>query len=193
MTMQINNQDNQEKNKQNENLYTRNIILSEMITGIIAYGIIAQIIIIPVAMIWLDKRIVYYSGGLWIGVAAACFAAIHMNNSISNALDFDESSAVKIVRKDSIIRYIVLLVIFGILMVTNVLSPIVAFIGVMGLKAGAYLQPLTHSILRKAGPKSIKEYIKEDDIRRQQLLDEYYEEQKRLEEEKMQEEKHQES
>lgn len=172
-------------NQNKDSIYTKNIILSEMITGSVLYGVLAQVVLVPVTIFWLPNSIIYYSLGLWVGIIISVCLAIHMNYSISKALDFPEGDAVKIVRKDYIIRYLVLLVIFGILMVTGVVSPIVAFIGVMGLKIGAYIQPLTHNFLRKAGPKDIKDFIANDDIRRQEQLKEYEEEQKKLEQEKL--------
>lgn len=167
-----------------DSLYTRNLVLSEMITGIIFYGVVCQIILIPVVFFWLDGGMIYYSGGLWIGIISAALLAVHMNNSISNALDYDEASAVKLVKKGAIIRYIILLIVFGIMMVTDILNPLTAFIGAMGLKIGAYIQPITHGVLRKAGPFGVRDFIKADDIRREKMLQEYYEEQKRLKEEK---------
>lgn len=158
---------------------TGKLILSELILGEIIYGILAQIVIL------FTDKILYYSGGLWIGIVSAVIMAIHMDYSINRALDYDEGSAIKIVRKDSIIRYFSILLVFGLLMYTNLLSPIVAFIGVISLKAGAYMQPIVHKSLRKIGPKKIREFILADDEYRKQLLKEYEEEQARKEAEKL--------
>lgn len=169
------------------NIFTKNLILSEMILGIGFYGVICQLVIIGVILFGKTDRVLYYSGGLWIGIIVAALMAVHMNYSISKALDFDESTAIKLSKKDAIIRYIASLFVFGVLMVTNILSPIVAFIGVMGLKIGAYMQPVTHKILRRIGPFGIKAYIEADDINRAKMLEEYYEEQERLKEEAIKE------
>ena len=125
--------------------------LFELCTGIITFGIICQIALAIAASLTdsIGKRPVYYFVGLWIGIMGAIGYGFHMYHSLSIALGCDPDTAVKVVKKGSIIRYVSLVFILGGLMVIDVVSPLTAFLGVMGLKAGAYMQPLTYKILSK--------------------------------------------
>ena len=63
-------------------------------------------------------------------------------------LDLGDSAS-KYVLSQNMIRYGVIVVAFGVLCLLEIGSPLAAFAGIMGLKAGAYLQPFTHKILTK--------------------------------------------
>ena len=49
----------------------------------------------------------------------------------------------------NMIRYGVIVIAFGVLCLLDIGNPLAAFAGIMGLKAGAYLQPFTHKIITK--------------------------------------------
>ena len=49
----------------------------------------------------------------------------------------------------NMIRYGVIVIAFGMLCMIDIGNPLAAFAGIMGLKAGAYLQPFTHKISTK--------------------------------------------
>ena len=49
----------------------------------------------------------------------------------------------------NLIRYLIVIIILGILMVTEIGNPIAAFVGVMGLKVSAYLQPIFQKLSHK--------------------------------------------
>ena len=119
-----------------------NKTLIELIFGIFIYGIICQIV---GGLLVEDKF--YYSSGLWIGIVTAVAAAIHMWHSLDRALDFDEGTAGKKMQAQSVARYIVIVIIMGLTMVSGVTNPLAAFLGIMGLKVAAYLQPFTHKLL----------------------------------------------
>jgi len=128
-----------------------NRTLTELIIGIFIFDIFCQICFL-LSGLFTDKvtgRLLHYSAGLWLGMILAVCAGVHMNLSISRALNFDPGTAQKIVRKDSLLRYGVILIIFGLLMVTDVISPLSAFLGLMGLKAGAYLNGAAKKILNR--------------------------------------------
>lgn len=165
-----------------------NLTLVELIIGIIAYGIVAQGILVAIAAKVLGKTI-YYSLGLWIGIVLAVMLALHMNRTIEKAIEAGEAGAEKTVKVGAILRYVVICVLMFIVAFADISNPVMVFVGCMGLKVGAYVQPITHGILRKCGPSKIREYIKLDDVRRQELLREYEEEQKKLEEERLSKEK----
>lgn len=119
--------------------------LKELLCGMLFYGALAQIICTIV-----DRdRLVYTTLGLWIGIGAAAFMGIHMKRNIEDALDYDERGAVKHMRKGYIFRYVLVALLFGATIYFEVGNPITLLVGVMGLKIGAYIQPITHRVLCK--------------------------------------------
>lgn len=119
----------------------KNLTLFELIVGIVIFTLLCQI-----GMLF-TPDIFYYSLGLLIGAIMAVAMACHMNYSINRALELVGGDASAIVRKDMAIRYAVIIVVLVILMVLNFASPLTAFLGIMGLKFGAYVQPFTHKLV----------------------------------------------
>lgn len=119
-----------------------NRTLFELEVGILIFGIVCQLFVFLVE----DKA--GYSTGLWIGIVTALLAAFHMWWSIDRGLEFGEKSAVSYLTKHNMIRYVVIVIIIVIVAVTKIGNPLSAFLGIMGLKAGAYLQPLTKKLSR---------------------------------------------
>ena len=120
-----------------------NETVRELWLGILIWGILCQSI-----RVWFIKDRLGYSLGLWIGVILAGAAAYHMWWALDRGLD-DEGSAQSYIRKLSLLRYAVILIVFGVLMITEIVNPLSAFLGIMGLKAGAYLQPFLHKRLKR--------------------------------------------
>lgn len=123
--------------------------LGELLCGILFFGIICQIGLI----IFLSGSGGYYSTGLWIGILLAMGMALHMTWSLDKALDFSPSDAIKKMRAYSLLRYAAVLIILGLLMIFDKASPLTAFLGLMGLKIGAYIQPFTHKLAIRLGIK----------------------------------------
>jgi hypothetical protein len=69
--------------------------------------------------------------------------------SLDRALDMEEGDAVKKMQLHNILRYGVVVVVFFLLLYSGLGNPIVAFLGVMGLKVAAYIQPITHKFFRR--------------------------------------------
>lgn len=115
----------------------------ELIIGIILFASLCQM-----SIVWLVERKLWYSAGLWIGAAFAVFCAFHMYRSIDMAFDFG-SDAGKILQKKSIQRYLMIVILLGTLMVTELANPLSAFLGLMGLKVAAYIQPFTHKWIHR--------------------------------------------
>lgn len=113
----------------------------ELIAGILAYAFLCQII-----GLFFVTETASYSAGLWIGTAAAVFSAIHMWWTLDTALDYDEKTAQKKMSMHNIIRYLVIVIILGLLMTSRAGNPLAAFLGIMGLKVAAYIQPFTHKL-----------------------------------------------
>lgn len=119
-----------------------NKVLPELIFGIVIWGILVWL-----AGIWFVKDKLLYSTGLWIGVLLAAGMAIHMAAVIEDAVN-TESGQGKLIAM-SLLRYGVVVIVFGCVAYFRLGNPIAAFAGVMGLKIAAYLQPIFHKIILK--------------------------------------------
>ena len=122
----------------------RSDTLIELLCGILVYGVIGQLVI----LCFLHDKI-WLSIGWWIGVLCAVLGAYHMWWGLDRALDFGEKDAVKLITSYNLLRYAVIVIIMGIVMVTEIGNPLAAVFGVFGLKAGAYMQPFIHKRKRR--------------------------------------------
>ena len=119
--------------------------LPGLVMGILIYGLLVQI-----AGVWFVEDKIGYSIGLWYGIAIGIGMAINLATVIYDAVTFDgEGNASKRVAAKSILRYIVVAILFGILGYFNFGNLFTAFLGVMGLKFSAYAQPLLNKIVNK--------------------------------------------
>lgn len=118
--------------------------LLELMIGILAWGVFWQI-----AGVWFVEDKLLSSIGLWIGVILALLAAVHMYWALNKALSLDEKGAQKVVMSHSLIRYGVIVLVLAVLGVTQLINPLITFLGVMGLKAAAYMQPFIHRFISK--------------------------------------------
>ena len=119
--------------------------LKELLAGISLFEILAVL-----AAIWFVDSPVKYVLGVLAGAVLAILAAIHMYWSIRKNLEvnMDNASAANAYSvKSSMIRYGVILIVFLFFCLTDIAYPLAVFLGIMGLKAGAYLQPFTHKYL----------------------------------------------
>lgn len=121
-----------------------NRALPGLLGGIVLFGAVSQV----VGIFFVEEKI-SYSVGLWIGVLIAAFMAFHMAWSLNIALDQGEKAAQVAATRQNIIRYLIVVLILGILMITEIGNPIAAFVGVMGLKVSAYLQPIFQKLFHK--------------------------------------------
>lgn len=121
-----------------------NRALPGLLGGIVLFGAASQLV-----GIFLVTEKANYSIGLWIGVLVAIFMAVHMALSLNNAVEQDVKGAQVAATRQNIIRYLIVVFILGILMVTEIGNPIAAFVGVMGLKVSAYLQPIFQKLSHK--------------------------------------------
>lgn len=123
-----------------------NPALPGLIAGIVIYGLVFQL-----AGVWFVEDKIGYSIGLWYGIAIGIGMAINLATVIYDAVTFDgEGNANKRVVAKSMLRYIVVAILLGILGYFEFGNLIAAFIGVMGLKISAYLQPLLNKLSGKA-------------------------------------------
>ncbi len=119
--------------------------LPGLVVGIIIYGVIVQL-----AGVWFVEDKVAYSIGLWYGIAIAIGMGINMAYVIYDAVTFDgEYNANNRVVVKSMLRYVVVAVLFCILGFFEFGNIITAFVGAMGLKISAYMQPLLTKLINK--------------------------------------------
>lgn len=122
-----------------------NDALPDLLIGILIYGIVIQ-----AAGIWFVKDKLHYSSGLWIGIATAMAMAYHIALIIAESVDAPdpEKARVRIIAK-GILRYAAVVIVFSVTMYFDLGNLVTLFIGVMGLKISAYLQPALHKVLIK--------------------------------------------
>lgn len=113
--------------------------LLELMTGVLLFGLVCQLAGLPFRM---DQG--KYAAGLWIGILVALVNSFLMWRSLNRAFSCDERHAATQMAGGYVVRY---LLVAGALLGVYFLDigyVLAAFLGVMGLKIGAYLQPLTH-------------------------------------------------
>ncbi len=115
----------------------------ELDLGILFCGLVCQL-----TGMWLVSRKGLYAAALWLGIGLALIAVYHMYRTLDRALDLGDGAA-KVMVAGNMLRYAVLIIILGIVMVTDVLNPLIVFLGCMMLKVAAYLQPFTHKLCNR--------------------------------------------
>lgn len=118
--------------------------LLELLAGIVAWGIVCQAV-----GIWMVGDRAGYSIGLWIGICVAALSGTHMWWALDRFLEYAGDAAVKLITRHNILRYVIIVVVMALVMISGFANPLSAFLGLMGLKVAAYLQPFTHKICAK--------------------------------------------
>lgn len=129
--------------KRMEALRKINRTLLEMHIGMLFFGVVCQI-----TGMWFVEDQAAYAVSLWFGVAFALAGSIHMCRTLDRAL-LSGQSASGIVTRGYLFRYALVVVVMVITAVTEVMNPLVFFLGYMSLKVTAYLQPITHKLCNK--------------------------------------------
>ena len=125
-----------------------NDALPGLVLGILIYGVVIEML-----GIWFVEDKLRYSSGLLIGIVLAVGMAINIATVIRDAVElYGEDGAKNRVIIKSILRYLIVVIVFFVMMKFNLGNLFAAFIGVLGLKVSAYLQPFAHkAILRLQG------------------------------------------
>ncbi len=123
--------------------------LRELQCGILLWGLLSQLLLGILAVLAFPGQGISLSIGLWVGSITALALARHMLKNLERALDLPEGGAGKKVLFGAMLRYAVILAVLLLLEATKLGNPLSAFLGLMGLKAGAFLQPLTHKWLHR--------------------------------------------
>lgn len=117
--------------------------LFDLCMGIFLYGIVCQII-----LLFFSRR-PEYSIGLWIGAVLAVIGSVHMWWTLERSLEMASKDATKTVGTQYLIRYAILVIVMALLAVSGFANPLFAFLGYMGMKVSAYMQPFTRKISSK--------------------------------------------
>lgn len=126
-----------------EFLKKRDRTLLEMHTGMLFVGLVCQIV--GACIVQNQTR---YAQSLWFGVLFAVINSIHMGRTLDRALA-DCNNTQKMIVRGYVFRYVFLVCIMVIIAVTDVMNPLIVFMGYMSLKVTAYLQPITHKLYNK--------------------------------------------
>lgn len=121
-----------------------NSALPGMLFVILLSGIFLEFV-----FIWFVKDKPGFSFGLLIGILLAALMALHMAYTLDAAMNLGEEGAVKVMQKHNLLRYGVVVLVCGVVMVTEIANPLAVFLGIMTLKVAAYLEPFTHKFLWK--------------------------------------------
>ena len=121
-----------------------NETLLELLLGILLWGVLWQ-----AGGVWFVADKAGCSLGLWLGIITAGLCAAHMYRSLDRALDLSEKDAQKYVMSRNMMRYGLIMAVLLVLMIMEAGNPLCCFLGVMGLKAAAYLQPFLHKVLKR--------------------------------------------
>ena len=140
-----------------------NRTLFELEAGILIFGGICQLFVFFVK----DRQ--GYSLGVWMGILIAAVSAFHMWWSLDRALDLEEKNAVKKMSTHNVLRYLFIVAAFALICLGKVANPLAAFLGIMGLKVSAYMQPFTKRIStfiygKEILPELIEEPAEEQDM-----------------------------
>lgn len=117
--------------------------LLELHTGMVLWGLACQL-----AGFFLAKEQGQYAVGLWFGIAFAVVSSIHMARTLDRALPQGDHAS-RVITAGYLIRYLMVAAVFVVIFLTKVLNPLFVFLGYMGLKVAAYLQPFTHKFYNK--------------------------------------------
>lgn len=112
-------------------------------------GVVFCFILFLFGNIFVSNRTAY-TLGLLIGCLLAGLVSRHMYHSLEQAMLYDEETAAKKVQKGTILRYLFMLGgLAAALLLPKYISVIGVALGILSLKFSAYLQPLTHKVLKK--------------------------------------------
>ena len=115
-----------------------NDALPGLVAGIVFYGAAVELI-----GVWFMKDKIAFSIGLWFGIIVAIGMAINLASVLWDSVTLgDTKNASRRIIAKSILRYLVVVVLFFIFAYFQIGNLIAAIFGLLGLKIGAYMQPV---------------------------------------------------
>lgn len=130
-----------------EVLRKKNRTLLEMHIGMLFLGLLCQIVgvFLALAGVKVLQDQWEYALSLWVGIVLAMLSAVHMYRTLDRSLDLGEAAA-KMIFRGYVIRYVLIVLIMLIIIMTKIMNPLVVFLGYMSLKVTALMQPITHKL-----------------------------------------------
>jgi hypothetical protein len=116
-----------------------NEALPMLIATILVYGLLVE----GIGVWWVEDKL-RYTTGLLIGIGLALFLSINIASSIWSMMDVQGKKGQAMIAVKAVLRYFVVVAVsmtMGYFRLGNIAT---WFIGVMGLKVAAFLQPLIH-------------------------------------------------
>lgn len=107
--------------------------------GILAFGVICEL------GVFFAPSKGNYTVCLWVGIITALCAAYHMWWSIDRAFDYGDAAPKKM-SIQFIIRYMVFVIVLGIMGVLFGSYVLITFLGIVSIKASAYMEPLSKKL-----------------------------------------------
>ncbi len=114
----------------------------ELVLGITACAFLLE----GIGLIFVKQKL-SYTIGIFYGAALAIAMTFHMAHNLSDALSWDEENARRIARKGSFFRYLMAALFMGGFAYFKLGNFLGCVLGIMCLKAAAYLQPTVHKII----------------------------------------------
>ena len=115
-------------------------IVIELWIGIMAFAIVCELV-----GIWFVPDRLKFTTGLFLGALLSCACSFHIWYALDKSLgSADEKAAARRVGAGYLVRYVALILLVVILYFTGIGSPFAAFLGYMGMKPAAYIQPTIH-------------------------------------------------
>lgn len=124
-----------------------NRTLLEMMCGIVLFDLLCLAL-----GIWFVPQKGACALGLLFGMLTALSMAYHMSWTFERYLGLPQKTAVRKVTMQALLRYFVVAAVLFTILFTRIANPLTAFLGIMGLKIGAYLQPVIHHFTVKKYP-----------------------------------------
>ncbi len=121
-------------------------VLKELILGTIFFGIVVALI----GIWWVDEKRLFLLG-LSIGIMLSVWRAVHIQRSLMVLLDCAEKQAQSKMIVSYATRTLAIFVVLGMMIYMDMgtMSVLMCFVGLFGLKAGAWMQPYTHRVLQR--------------------------------------------
>ena len=135
--------------------------LLELLTGILLSGVCFSLMgfLIP---LFIKISMLRYTISLWLGVLVAFGFAVYMQRCIEKAFCLEESGAGRVMATGFVVRYLLAAVFLIAVFYSGKGYILASFLGLMCLKTGAYLQPLSHKIWNFFIPEEISGQNREE-------------------------------
>jgi hypothetical protein len=111
--------------------------------------ILTMLVVCIIGALVTDNKLAFVLGNI-LGSFIAILITIHLNATISRAIEMNEEGATKYTKKMAILRIIIMgCAVVVALTFPEVFNVIGTLLGILGLKISAYLQPLTNKYITK--------------------------------------------